>query len=268
MFGWVDDHRRRKILESPFPDGWEAYIAQNMVHWKILSEEEREHLRQLVQVFGAEKHWKGCGGLELTQEVIATISAQACLLLLGLDHRLYRDVDSILVYPTTVKTPERAAPLFPTTQVMSDGGVPILGEAIKGGPVILVWDSVTCGGRHPERGHNVVYHEFAHKLDMAESAPDGTPPQSTRAGRRHWIEVCQAEFDDLQKQLNAGQPTSIDPYGATNVAEFFAVVTEHFFDTPIALRSQHLELYNVFSHFYKQDTALREERFLAASGGR
>ena len=73
----------------------------------MLEDAERAYLRALIQVFIAEKNWEGCGGLELTDEIRVTISAQACLLLLGLPHEYYRNVESIIVYPSTVVPPER-----------------------------------------------------------------------------------------------------------------------------------------------------------------
>ena len=107
MFHWLTDHRRKKLTEAPFPAAWEEIVRRNVAHYCMLDAAERIHLRTLIQVFIAEKTWEGCGGLELTDEIRVTISAQACLLLLGLPHDYYRNVLSIIVYPSTVVPPQR-----------------------------------------------------------------------------------------------------------------------------------------------------------------
>jgi hypothetical protein len=213
----------------------------------------------MVQVFVAEKDWEGCGGLELTDQIRVTIAGQACLLLLGLDHDLYRDVQTILVYPSTVVPKRVEESIFAAPRIVPELR-PVIGEAHHRGPIILTWDSVRHGGIHPELGHNVVYHEFAHKLDLLDGAVDGTPPLASRAEYDRWVEVCTREYEALRERSQRGEPTLLDPYGGTDVGEFFAVATEHFFDTPIELREEHPDLYEVLGRFYRQDTAERQER--------
>lgn len=255
VFNWLRERRRRRLLETPFPEAWREILRANMKHYRCLDDEERRHLEELVQVFVAEKHWEGVGGLELTDEIRVTIAGQACLLILGLDHDLYRRVESILVYPSTVVPKRTEEPVFAPPRIVP-APQPILGEAHGRGPVILTWDAVRRGGIHPERGHNVVYHELAHKLDLADGAADGTPPLHHRADYQRWVEVCTREYEALKR----GEPSLLDPYGATDVSEFFAVATETFFDMPRKLRRQHPDLYAVLQEFYLQDPAAREEQ--------
>ena len=89
LFSWLSRRRRAHILETAFPPEWEAIVRRNIGHWALLDDEERARLRDLVQVFVEEKHWEGCGGLRMTDEVRVTVAAEACLLLLGRDHDLY-----------------------------------------------------------------------------------------------------------------------------------------------------------------------------------
>jgi Mlc titration factor MtfA (ptsG expression regulator) len=258
MWHWLRDHQRQKVLETPFPSGWEAILQENVAHYRRLADEERRHLRDLIQVFVAEKHWEGCGGLTLTDEIRVTIAAEACLMILALPHDLYRDVGSILVYPSTVVTPERTLGAFEVATEPVSGPMPILGQAHLQGPVILVWDSVKQNARHPESGHNVVYHEFAHKLDMLNGEANGTPPLESREQYARWVDVCAREFLRLRAQTQEGRTTFLDAYGATNEAEFFAVITEEFFDRPDALLEHHPELYGILKEFYRQDPATLE----------
>ena len=182
MFHWLTDHRRKKLTEAPFPATWEEIVRRNVAHYCMLDTAEHVHLHALIQVFIAEKTWEGCGGLELTDEIRVTITAQACLLLLGLPHDYYRNVLSIIVYPSTVVPPQRTIGHFEIPLAPIEMAHPIIGQAFQQGPLILIWDAVLHGSRHPEQGHNVVYHEFAHKLDMLDGAADGTPPLRADSG--------------------------------------------------------------------------------------
>ena len=160
MFNWLKDRRRKKLTEAPFPESWEDIIRHNVAHYCLMDNTEQAHLRALIQVFIVEKYWEGAGGLELDDEIRVTISAQACLLVLGLPHNFYRNVQTIIVYPSTVVPPKRKTGFFENSFAPEDDQHPILGQAFQQGPVIIVWDAVLRGGRHPEQGHNVIYHEF------------------------------------------------------------------------------------------------------------
>jgi Mlc titration factor MtfA (ptsG expression regulator) len=223
----------------------------------MLDNAERAHLRALIQVFIAEKYWEGAGALELTDEIRVTISAQACLLLLGLPHNYYKNVQSIIVYPSTVVLPQRKPCFFGNTVTQVEQGQPILGQAVQHGPVIIIWDAALHGGRHPKSGHNVIYHEFAHKLDMLDGTVDGTPPLRDRAEYRDWNLTCSQEYLRLKHSTENGQNNFLNSYAATNEAEFFAVATEQFFEQPRLMIKHAPDLYRVLKEYYCQDPAER-----------
>jgi Mlc titration factor MtfA (ptsG expression regulator) len=250
MVRWLTERRRKRILAEPFPPEWDAIIDREVAITHRLDSKSRRKLRDLVQVFISEKHWEGCGGLELTDEMKVVIAAQACILILGRDLALYNDVASILVYPSAMRTAPRRLGLFEQPHAPISDGTTILGEAHLGGPVILAWDTALAGANELVPG-NVVFHELAHKLDMANGAIDGTPPLENRRARRRWREVCEAAYADLRERLDAGWPTAIDPYGATNEAEFFAVATETFFTRPHELAAAYPALYELLAGFYR-----------------
>jgi len=254
---WLREHRRKKILETPFPTEWLDMLRDNCAHYAQLTSVEQAALRDLIQVFVAEKRWEGCGGLEMTDEIRVTIAADACLMILALPHDLYRNVDDILVYPSTVVRPPRPIGFFEVTRSPLAGGIPILGEAHGHGPIILTWNAVRHGARHPEHGHNVVFHELAHALDMLDHHADGTPLLDGRADYTRWASVLNASFITLREHAARAEPSVLDAYGATNEAEFFAVATEAFFSIPVRLRSAEPELYEVLAAFYRQDPAAR-----------
>jgi Mlc titration factor MtfA (ptsG expression regulator) len=260
MFHWFVGHRRKKLTQAPFPSAWEDIIRRNVAHYCMLGNAERAHLRELIQVFIFEKNWEGCGGLELTDEIRVTISAQACLLLLGLPHNYYRNVESIIVYPSTVVPPQRKPGFFENTFAPVELEHPIIGQAFQQGPLIIIWDAALHGGRHPELGHNVVYHEFAHKLDMLDGAADGTPPLRDRAEYRDWVQTCSREYLRLKHDVEKGKKSFLNAYGATSEAEFFAVATEQFFDQPRLMIERAPDLYRVLQEYYRQNPFERVSR--------
>jgi len=255
MWHWFRDYRRKKILATPLPSEWERHIQNSVRHYQYLDKAEKKRLRDLIQIFIAEKYWLGCNDLELTDEIRVTIAAHACLMILALPNDYYRNVESIYVYPTTVFSPESSAGFFEVRTTPVRGPLPILGEAHHRGPVLLVWDAVKRETRHPEQGHNVVYHEFAHKLDMLDGSADGTPPLTTPEEYQRWSEVCSEEYLDLCDAVKHDKPTFFDSYGATDETEFFAVVTEYFFSKPENMKDHHPKLYQVLQDFYRQDPA-------------
>ncbi len=229
LFLWSKAHHRRELLAQPFPVSWLGYLSANVTQYRSLSNDEQRKLGDITRILIAEKSWEGCGGLALTEEVQVTIAAQAALLVLGFEGEYYRNVETILVYPqgflVTVRRPGVGG-------VIEEQTVPYAGEAALRGPVVISWADARRGGIEAGDGHNVVLHEFAHKLDMRDGAADGAPYLRDGAQVEAWSRVMSAEYQNLVEAIAAGAPTLIDPYGATNAAEFFAVATERFFELP------------------------------------
>ena len=180
----------------------------------------------------------------------------AAVPLLGLGVDEYREVSAIIVYPAAMQSCGIYA--GPIAGTLVEGVVPVLGEAHDGrGPVLLAWDQAETSARHPGSGHNVVFHEFAHKIDMLDGVVDGTPPFAHRPDLDRWVAVCTEAFAALR--AGTDRPP-LQPYGATNPAEFFAVATEAFFDVPTVLELHEPNLYEVLRDFYRQDPAARARR--------
>jgi Mlc titration factor MtfA (ptsG expression regulator) len=253
--------RRKKLLSSPFPYGWRSFLRKNVGVYGLLTPAEQEKLQADLRIIVAEKRWEGCGRLVVNDEIKVTIAAQACVLLLGLEHDYFSQVRSILVYPSAFKNPEGT--LGPDGVVHQDPGM--LGQAWYRGPVILAWDEVLAG-RDPAGGQNVVYHEFAHQLDFRGEWGNRKTLQADRSRQRRWQEVMKAEYEQLVRDSEAGKATLLDQYGATKPAEFFAVATECFFGQPEEMQSRHPALYDVMRDFYGQDPAARLARRCGLAG--
>jgi Mlc titration factor MtfA (ptsG expression regulator) len=251
MFDLFKNRRRAALREQPLTPKERGILAKNVPYLAKLSDADRAELEGLVRIFVAEKSFEGCGGIELTEEMKLTIAAQACLLLLHRETDIYPGVDSILVYPHAYRAPTQTR----AGGVVIEGGEARLGESWTRGTVVLAWDHVRSGASQPSDGQNVVLHEFAHQLDGEDGAMDGAPALEARARYTSWAHVLGEEFEELSRKLHAGRRSDIDPYGATNPAEFFAVITEMFFERSRAMKSRHPALYDELAAFYKQDPA-------------
>jgi MtfA peptidase len=253
IMSWLRARRRKKILATPFPVEWLAYLENNVPHWRLLAPAEQARLRDNLQVFVAEKNWEGCAGLTVTDEMKVTIAAQACLMALGLDSDPFAGLLSILIYPAGYAVPQER--WYEGWSIAGESAR--LGEAWYRGPVILSWADVRRDSRHPGRGRNLVWHEFAHQIDMLDRSNNGTPPLADREQRRRWHDVMTAEYEQLVADARQGRATLLDTYGAESEAEFFAVASECFFDLPVELRQEHPGLYKLLAEYYRQDPAER-----------
>src|SRR5260221_8432764 len=255
LFSWFKQRRRKQILLQPSPPTWLVFLEKNLMHFRYLSPAEQAKLRDELRVFIAEKNWEGCAGLTITDEMQVTIAAHACLMALGLDFDPFERLQSILIYPVGYAVPEER-----WHEGWSIAGDSLrLGEAHYRGPVILSWKEVRRDSRHPGRGHNLVWHEFAHQIDMLDRSTNGTPPLASQEQRLRWHEVMTAEYERLVEDAERGHATLLDTYGASNEAEFFAVATECFFDCPQELRDEHPQLYALLCEYFRQDPAARLE---------
>ena len=254
MFAIFKRLRRKRILQQPFPIAWRPILLRNVAYYCFLTLEDQRELEKHIQIFLAEKSFEGCGGLKITDEMRVTIAAQACILLLHRKHDYYAGLDSILVYPHSfwVKRGQ-----VESAGVVSEFEEALTGEAWSHGAVVLSWDEIRHTTREPRNGQNIVLHEFAHILDWQDGCSDGAPLLESSSGFISWARILNREYQALVKADRQGKDTLINPYGATDPAEFFAVVTECFFETPLQFRARHPMLYKKLSAFYCQDPAAK-----------
>lgn len=251
LLRWLRRRRRAEISSKPFPAEWSRILSSNVVHFQYLSEQQQARLQTLVQIFVAEKNWEGCRGFEINDAVKVTTAALACLLVLGLDEIYFDNVLSILMYPDSYVANDVE---ITRAGVVIERGQPRLGEAWWRGPVILSWPEVLAGGRRDTPGHNLVIHEFAHQLDMMNGRMvDGTPPMESSDQLRDWVDVLEPEYRYLVRTCRSGRHGFIDCYGATNAAEFFAVLMEAFFEDPASLQGHNRRLYGTLQNYFRLD---------------
>lgn len=244
----IRKRRRRQAMQQQLPAAMHAAIERHVPLVAALPPAERRRLEGLVVAFLREKHFVGCNGLEVTAEIRATIAAQACLLLLGRRRdALYDELRSILVYPTAFLVED---------EVHDEDGLvtrrrrELSGEAWDAHRIILSWDDVTEAAERPAEGYNVVLHEFAHHLDA-----EGLGLARGERDPARWHAEMVEEYEQHRAAVDRDEDTWLDPYGAEDEAEFFAVVTEEFLECPVELREAHPRLYALMQDFYGIDPA-------------
>ncbi|MEP6587856.1 MAG: M90 family metallopeptidase [Polaromonas sp.] len=214
---------------------------------------ELQQLRALVGQFLERKEFTGAHGLLVTDEMAVAIAAQACLPVLHLGLGWYDDFTGIVVHPGAMLARRKTVD---TAGVVHHYQEALLGEAMHGGPVTLSWQDVAASGASATQGHNVVIHEFIHKIDMQDGAADGCPSLPSRAAHTAWHDVMQAAYDGFREQVAmaerfGAEPPWLDAYGATAPAEFFAVACEAYFVNRKRFTADFAAVTALFDQFFK-----------------
>jgi MtfA peptidase len=249
---WLVARRRRRQSGPAFPAAWRRILRRRVPLVARLPTHLQLRLKRHIQVFIAEKPFIGCQGQEITDEVRVTIAAQACLLLLGHERpEFYPRLKEILVYPGAFVVEREQAVgvgvgVGAGVNVVRDQRQALSGESWSQGRVVLSWADAVAGAADPHDARNVVVHEFAHQIDQDDGSANGRPWRATPQARRRWQQVMDAAFARLQNTPSE----VIDAYGATDPAEFFAVVSEVFFERPAELAAEAPEVYREFSALY------------------
>jgi Mlc titration factor MtfA (ptsG expression regulator) len=247
MFGWLRRATAPALPDALWQDTLRAYpfLAQRPAA-------DLERLRALAAQFLRGKEFTGAGGLAITDEIALAIAAQAVLPVLHLGLQWYDDFVGIVVH---------AGEVVAQRTVMDDAGVVhaydevLAGEAMDGGPVMVNWHDVAHAGATAQAGFNVVIHEFVHKIDMRDGAPDGCPPLRSRKARERWLAVLQPQYAQFREQVivaeRFGGPAPwLDAYGATSIDEFFAVACEAYFVNRERFSAEFPALVALFDPFF------------------
>jgi len=240
----------QKAMQKPFSPQWQQLLIDKLPVYQKLPDFLQQELQQKIKHFLYTKVFIGCAGLTIIDEIRVIIAAEANLLILNRPSNGYINLKWIYVYPSVFIAKREVANEY---GLVAKTRTALLGESWQNGRIILAWDNVESGMRDFHDGHNVVLHEFAHQLDQESGQANGAPLLYTKDSYQIWSRIFSHEFEQLQKELQQGKHTLIDQYGATNPAEFFAVVTEVFFEKPHALHKLHPELFILLKDYYRLD---------------
>jgi len=249
MFNWFSRWRSRRIIarSTISTEQWQSAFSQLPV-LNRLTTNEKQRLKDLAVLFLYEKSIEGARGCIVDDAMRLLIALQACLPVLKLDLSWYKGWVSVIVYPGAFLTEQK---FIDESGVVHTTNQALGGEAWLRGPVILAWDDTAHAGYID--GQNLVIHEFAHKLDMMNGVANGFPPLHSNINKHEWSEVFSAAFSDFRKNLHNKRRAGIDHYGATNPGEFFAVLSEVFFEMPQVIHQYYPSVYDNLVLFYRQN---------------
>ncbi len=237
-------------------DDWSrSLVAHAPEEYRRLDGDERERYLHHARRLHRRTKWEAARGVDLTDEMVLTVTAHAALLTAGFDIHTepFLNVKSVVFHGRTIVT--RGHRPGPVRGVYTSGPQYLAGQSGHGrGPVLLDWRTVRRQIDRPDAGVNVVYHEFAHKLDQLDGAADGMPPLPDREAREAWVQTLGTNYRRLRRR---GPDGLVRGYGATNPAEYFAVTSELFFSKPVELRERLPRVYRRLADFYRQDPAAR-----------
>lgn len=265
--------RHVRATVAPVPDISATLWLQTLQRYPFLAAlplHDQGKLRALSALFLHDKQFHGAHGLAVSDAMAIDIAAQACLPLLHWGDPAkalawYDDFVTIVLHPAEAlarrTTVDAAGVVHEHTEVL-------LGEAMERGPIMLSWQHVANAGKNSERGHNVVIHEFVHKLDMKNGEPNGCPPlpagfmgtSTHRAAHAAWRAAWEPAYEDFRERVIRTQRFGaeapwLDAYGATSPSEFFAVACEAYFVNRSRFAQEFPGLVPVLDAFFQRPVA-------------
>lgn len=239
----------RVLKHYPIPFNLWLEVTKHLPLIQARSVSERARIRLLATLFIHKKTFTGAAGLTVTPEMAVTVAAQACVAILHLGLNTYDGWIEVILYPGAFQIKRDVTDENGVVHRQTQG---LSGESWSRGPVIFSWQDIKHDSQQPYRGHHVVIHEFAHKLDMLSGRANGMPPLHPDMSLHKWTETLTAAWQGLLRDLAAHKHTYLDPYAATNPAEFFAVLSEYFFTMPEALKQHNDLLFKQLQAYYRQ----------------
>ncbi|VAW98671.1 Putative inner membrane protein [hydrothermal vent metagenome] len=248
---WLDQRiiQRSEITEEQWHDAFKSLPL--LIR---LSEEDKQVLKELAILFLHHKSFEGAQGIVVSQAMALIIALQACLLILKLDFKIFSGWYSVIVYPSAFVTKRLVTDEAGVEHVVHSN---LVGESWQKGPVVLAWDDTENAGIID--GHNLVIHEFAHKVDMQNGVANGFPPLHAGMDKSTWVEDFSTGFKDFQQKCERGKDIGINCYAASAPAEFFAVLSELFFERPDVIVKHYRNIYQQLRQYYRQDPLQRLE---------
>jgi len=250
MFGWTKNSRRKKLIEQAVSVQDFERLRSSLWQAQQLSLDDQSRLVRWTRIFILEKHWEGCDGLKVTDEMKQAVASAAGLMVIRYPEWYFDHTTSIVIHPRPY-----IAKVNPKYQNTGMGGeFSRAGETIYRGPVVLNFQDIVRSSKHNNGGHNLTIHEFAHQLDMINGPKaDGIPPLPNHIDEDVWRTAMHAEYETARSMVEEGHHILMDDYGLTEEGEFFAVASELYFQLPNELAQYHPNVFELLKQFYKID---------------
>lgn len=235
---------KRALTQVILTDAQKKLLAQHIDFYNNLNDTDKLYFEDKIEQFLDAVHIEGVG-LEVNDVDRLMVASSAVIPIFAFKDWSYRNVTNVLLYPDTFDE---------QYQFEGDSGRSIMGMVGSGymnGQMILSRKALEKGFSKNSGAENTGIHEFVHLLDKVDGATDGIPEQLLpNEYIKPWIRMMHQEISKIE----AGR-SDINPYAATNEAEFFAVASEYFFEKPDKFQTKHPELYDLLSKAFGQDPA-------------
>ncbi|MFL6624366.1 MAG: zinc-dependent peptidase [Sulfurifustis sp.] len=241
---WKIFSRRPPPLD---PQHW-AHALTLCPYARQLPPGDRDRLHEVAQAFLHIKRFEGAADFEPTPVIRAVIAVKASVPILNLGLEYYDEWREIIVYPGDFRVDD---------EYVDDAGVmhretrDLCGQSLTQGPMVLSWQTIEEEREALDR--DVVIHECAHKLDILNGDANGFPPLHSDMQTARWTKTFADAFERFGADVDADFETGLDPYGAADPAEFFAVLSETFFTAPAIVARDFPAVYRQLARFYRQD---------------
>jgi Mlc titration factor MtfA (ptsG expression regulator) len=248
LFGLRRLYRCWLLARRPIPDPlWKAALRRHR-YARRLPAPDQQRLRELATLFLHAKAIEPAAQLNLDDAMRVEIALRASVPVLNLGLDWYDGWYAVVVYPGDFRVHDEYTDEI---GVVHRGTRDLCGESLTGGPVVLSWQSIEQDVEH--EGFDLVSHECAHKLDLLNGDANGFPPLHAGMDAKRWTETFETALEALNAALDRDEDTRLDPYAATDAAEFFAVTSETFFSAPWIVAEDFPDVYAELRTFYRQD---------------
>jgi Mlc titration factor MtfA (ptsG expression regulator) len=247
------DRRRAALRKQPFPPAWETILQSEVPFFQTLDASEQDRFREEVRIFLSEKRITGIQ-TSIDDEVRVLVAVSAIIPIFGFPGWEWDQISEVLIYPTTFNNE------YEIGRVGDQDVLGMVGSGAMQRMMILSKPDLLEGFRVTLDQKNVGIHEFAHLLDKSDGAVDGVPSLGLpRSLITPWLKLVDREMG----KIRAGH-SDINPYGLTNEGEFFAIVSEYFFENPDKMKRKHPDLYAMLERVFRQDPQARVKKALVS----
>lgn len=218
-------------------------LLENVQFYQELQPREKIRYENRISAFLAATHIEGVGTtIDALDRLL--VASSAIIPVFGFPDWRYQNLTNVLLYPDT----------FNTDFQFEGGSRNILGMVGTGylnGQMVLSRSALHQGFSAAAGKENTGIHEFVHLIDKSDGATDGIPENLMKHEYAlPWVKMMHQEIQRIEQGKS-----DINPYAVTNEAEFFAVVSEYFFEKPRLFKDKHPDLYSMLANAFSQDLA-------------
>jgi len=244
FYKWISKRKKWKDPKILFPAKWRKILIEKITFYNNLTANEKDVFEYKVQEFLTNVRITGIDtSIDETDKVL--VASSAIIPIFEFDEWQYINLDEVLIYPNEFNSQ------FETSEDRGRNILGMVGSGYMNGKMILSKRALHHGFQNETDKKNTAVHEFVHLIDKLDGSVDGIPEMLLQKQYAiPWIDLIHKKMEEI-----TDNKSDINPYGATNKAEFFAVISEYFFERPKLLKSKHPGLYAMLEKIFNRKMA-------------